>query len=158
MALDPDNAPSAPWMHQASTKYPISPTISFKSSVSSSESSIFPSEAPCSQSSASSSWTTPSWTQENHNAIERTPTGSSNVSKENIQSRSYRPSGLSQGSECIKAVALEARQHPRRTQRLYSQDSQDGSSSTSCLRSPPALVRQSERKHNFVDSLVGKLV
>jgi len=56
-----------------------------------------------------------------------------------------------------EAVALESRQHPRRTQYLTKIASQNGGSAASCPRPPPSLVRQCERKDNFVDSLVGKL-
>ena len=55
-------------------------------------------------------------------------------------------------------VAPESRQHPRRTQRLTDVDSHKNGSTTSCPRPPPSLVRQCERKDNFVDSLVGKLI
>jgi PHO85 cyclin-5 len=45
----------------------------------------------------------------------------------------------------LASVAPEQRQHPRRT------------SVVARLGCPPSLVRQSDRKVNFVDSLVGKL-
>jgi hypothetical protein len=51
------------------------------------------------------------------------------------------------------AVAPELRQHPRRTNTC----SQPNGFVSSCARQPPSLVRQSERKVNFVDKLVGKL-
>ena len=57
-----------------------------------------------------------------------------------------------------EAVAPESRQHPRRTQHLTEVASQNGGSATCCPRPPPSLVRQCERKDNFVDSLVGKLM
>ena len=159
MASDPFIAPSAPWLHQGPNDYTISPSAI--SNPSSSASSVFSLDAPSSQSSASSvstSWTAAGWINKNQHINQQVSTGSNSALKENVPPRPYKPSGLSQASECIKAVAPEARQHPRRTQRLYSQDSQDGSSSTPCLRPPPPLVRQSERKVNFVDSLVGKLM
>lgn len=49
------------------------------------------------------------------------------------------------------AVPPELRKHPRRTNGFVTQ-----SNGTSCLRPPPCLVHQSERKVNFVDNLVGK--
>ena len=64
-----------------------------------------------------------------------------------------RPQPLRQLNE---AVAPESRQHPRRTQRLTEIVSQKGGSTASCPRPIPSLVRQCERKDNFVDSLVGK--
>lgn len=56
------------------------------------------------------------------------------------------------------AVALSSRQHPRRTQRLNANASHDGKQINHCPLPPPSLVRQSERKDNFVESLVGKLM
>ena len=57
----------------------------------------------------------------------------------------------------VDTACPEARKHPRRTQRFDSHESEDGKVTTVCPRPPPPLVRQSERKDNFVDSLVGKL-
>lgn len=54
------------------------------------------------------------------------------------------------------AVPIEQRQHPRRTHRVLHVDSKSGNVTASVSRAPPALVRQSERKEVFVDSLVGK--
>jgi hypothetical protein len=45
------------------------------------------------------------------------------------------------------AVPAELRMHPRRT---------NVATSGSAARPPPCLLRQSERKVNFVDNLVGK--
>lgn len=55
------------------------------------------------------------------------------------------------------AVAPELRQHPRRTQPTVQVISRDGSSAAAA-RPPPPLVRQCDRKENFVDSLIGKLL
>lgn len=55
-----------------------------------------------------------------------------------------------------EAVPIEQRQHPRRTQRLMNIDCKNSDASASGSRAPPALVRQSERKEVFVESLVGK--
>jgi PHO85 cyclin-5 len=55
-----------------------------------------------------------------------------------------------------EAVPVEHRQHPRRTQRVINGNNKDGGLSIPCTRAPPTLVRQSERKDVFVDSLVGK--
>ena len=54
------------------------------------------------------------------------------------------------------AVPIEQRQHPRRTHRLIKVDSKSANAPAPVSRAPPALVRQSERKEVFVDSLVGK--
>lgn len=58
----------------------------------------------------------------------------------------------------VETVALESRQHPRRTQRFTDSTTSNGGSAAACPRPPPSLVRQCERKDNFVDSLVGKLM
>ncbi len=71
---------------------------------------------------------------------------------------SYQPSQLNIGdsgvttSSCwpkgvLASVAPEQRKHPRRT----------STSAVARLGCPPSLVRQCDRKVNFVDSLVGKL-
>ena len=57
----------------------------------------------------------------------------------------------------LKALSSEFPPNPRRTQRLNSYEYQDGQTVVACPRPPPSLVRQSERKENFVDTLVGKL-
>ena len=55
----------------------------------------------------------------------------------------------------LEASLHEQRQHPRRTQPSAELCSGSGAPYP---RPPPSLIRQSERKENFVDSLVGKLV
>jgi hypothetical protein len=50
-------------------------------------------------------------------------------------------------------VPPELRKHPRRTSNHVSQSN---GVSSACPRPPPSLVRQCERKVNFVDNLVGK--
>lgn len=54
-------------------------------------------------------------------------------------------------TECV--VPPELRKNPRRT--AYPSTASNGAP-TSCSRLPPPLVRQCDRKVNFVDSLVGK--
>ena len=54
-------------------------------------------------------------------------------------------------------VPKELRQHPRRTQPATEVISDGGAPFTTCIRPPPPLVRQCERKDNFVESLVGEL-
>jgi hypothetical protein len=49
------------------------------------------------------------------------------------------------------AVAPELRQNPRRT---YHAARSSSESASACARAPPSLVRQCERKVNFVDNLV----
>ena len=55
------------------------------------------------------------------------------------------------------AVPAELRRNPRRTQRLSPSNDPNGCHTTCHPRQPPSLIRQSDRKYNFVDSLVGKL-
>ncbi len=164
MACDSDLDASASWPHHISTKNcPYSPSLA--STASSSSSSVFSLDAPSSQSSVSSSagWSSSTWNSENENEnqyftsrrISRQSTTSS--SDDEIINTSYLHCSRPPAHTSAEAVALESRQHPRRTQRLNSYESQDGKTVPSCPRPPPSLVRQSERKENFVDSLVGKL-
>lgn len=164
MAGDLDQDASASWPHNISTKhYPCSPSLA--STASSSSSSVFSLEASSSQSSDSSStgWSSSVWHSENEN--ENPYSTSRHISRQNLTSSSdeeviitsYLPSSQAQPHSPAEAVAPESRQNPRRTQRLNSYESHDGKIVSSCPRPPPSLVRQSERKENFVDSLVGKL-
>ena len=164
MAGDPELDASASWPHHISTKnYPYSPSLA--STASSSSSSVFSLDAPSSQSSVSSSvgWSSSAWNSgdenENHDftghhVSRRSTTSSSD--EEEVVITSYLPP-RPRPQLCAEAVAPGSRQHPRRTQCLNSYESQNGKISSSCPRPPPSLVRQSERKENFVDSLVGKL-
>ncbi len=164
MAGDPDLDASASWPHHISSKdYPYSPSLA--STASSSSSSVFSLDAPSSQSSVSSSagWSSSAWNSENENENQyftsRHISQQSNTSSsdEEVIITSYLPCSQIRAQLPTEAVALKSRQHPRRTQRLNSYESQDGKTVSSCPRPPPSLVRQSERKENFVDSLVGKL-
>lgn len=164
MAGDLDLDASASWPHHISTKdYLYSPSPA--STASSSSSSVFSLDAPSSQSSVSSSagWSSSAWNSENESEnqyftsrhiLQKSITSSSD---EEVIVTSCLPS-RPRPQLCAEAVAPESRQHPRRTQRLNSYESQDGKILSSCPRPPPSLVRQSERKENFVDSLVGKLM
>ena len=165
MAGDRDTDASASWPRHAHNKnYPYSPSLA--STASSSSSSVFSLDAPSSQSSASSSagWSSSAWNSENENETHYftnrhiSQQSNSSSSDEEVIITSYIPCSQPQAHPPTEAVALTSRQHPRRTQRLNSYESQDGKSVSSCPRPPPSLVRQSERKENFVDSLVGKLI
>ena len=164
MASDPDLDASASWPRQLSNKnYPYSPSLA--STASSSSSSVFSLDAPSSQSSVSSSagWSSSAWNSENENENQYftnrhiSQKKSTNSSDEEIIIASYLPCSQTRAQLPAEAAALKSRQHPRRTQRLNSYESQNGKSVPSCPRPPPPLVRQSDRKENFVDSLVGKL-
>ena len=163
MAIDPDIDASAPWPHQVSTKnYPYSPSSA--STASSSSSSVFSIDAPSSQSSVSSipgGWSSSGWINEQEIqqfSGSHSLQGSATSSNEEVVITKYAQCQSSRVQPPTEVVALECRQHPRRTQRLNSCDSQDGKNTNMCPRAPPPLVRQSERKDNFVDSLVGKLI
>ena len=54
-------------------------------------------------------------------------------------------------------VPKELRQHPRRTQPTTQVSSDSEAPLSNCIRPPPPLVRQCDRKDNFVESLVGEL-
>ncbi|KAL2819988.1 hypothetical protein BJX63DRAFT_428313 [Aspergillus granulosus] len=126
---------------KASFPHPYASSIS--SSASSSSSSVFSLDAVSTQSSISS-----------------TSTSSIDVIWEN--EREYHAGGRGLGATggvrgCFRgtapkaaeaAVPPELRKHPRRT------SSGLQSSGVSCTRPPPCLLRQSERKVNFVDNLV----
>lgn len=159
MASDPDINPPAHWSHHTTTKqlntqptsstcYPYSPSVA--STASSSCESVFSIDAPSSQSSEASSdaWSSEersSWL-ENVYALNHYPASQdAQVVAATEDLYSSRPA-----QQNTEGVAPAARQHPRRTQRLSSYESQ-------CPRPPPSLVRQSDRKDSFVDSLVGKL-
>ena len=163
MAIDPDIDASAPWPQQISAKnYPYSPSSA--STASSSSSSVFSIDAPSSQSSVSSlsgGWSSSRWINENENqhfSGSHSLQSSASSSNEEVVSTTYTQAQTSRVRPPTEVVAPECRQHPRRTQRLNSYESRDGKNTNMCLRAPPPLVRQSERKDNFVDSLVGKLI
>lgn len=164
MAVDLHLDASASWQHHNPTKnYSYSPSLA--STASSSSSSVFSLDAPSSQSSVSSSaqWASSAWNSENES--ENQVLSGRHISRKNNASSSDEAIIITPSMPCSRpraqvpadAVAPESRQHPRRTQRLNSYESHDLTSVSSCPRPPPSLVRQSERKENFVDSLVGKL-
>ena len=143
--------------------YPYTPSIA--SSASSSSSSVFSStDAQSSQSSAPSSVksATANWEPEN-SGVEHGLANHDPLSFNTNQDPVINSAQTSQPTVTITTRQLpllqgentapqESQVHPRRTQPLA--DSQDGKPSA---RPPPALVRQCDRKDNFVESLVGKL-
>ena len=163
MASVPDIDGSAQWPHHIDnteprrTTYPYSPSTA--SAASSSSDSVFSVDAPSSQSSECSSdaWLSSSEVNEFENHFNQFEVSTIQASGDHHPS-SYSSYSTSQLENPIRAVAAESRQHPRRTQRLNSWGSQDGKNWSTHARAPPSLVRQSERKDNFVDSLVGKLI
>lgn len=124
---------SNPGLPRASHAHPYASSIS--SSASSSSSSVFSLDA--SQSSISSATTNPVdviW-ENDDSQLGRNPTC---------------PRSFVRGVpvKADAAVPVEMRMHPRRTNTLPANGA--------TARPPPCLLRQSERKVNFVDNLVGK--
>ena len=166
MAADPDIDRSAPWSNQILKSYLNSPSATSTYSIrsSSTNTSTFSLDAPSSQSSVLSSSLTgftscQEWNSENGIAWSGCPTERPNTAVKDQGSTTPGTFFLQQRIQFYAqaAVAPESSQHPRRTQRLNSTETDDGKT-IQCPRPPPSLVRQSERKHTFVDSLVGKLI
>lgn len=154
----------------------IASSPSLASSPSSSTSSVFSFDAPSSQSSVSSA--SSSWDSENDasyllsHAVLRQPLSSDSAlhaaattsTTTSTTSTTTTPAAAATAApapppticqiQSFNPVASECRQHPRRTQ---PQAQTDGCSTATIPRPPPSLVRQSERKDNFVESLVGEL-
>ncbi len=141
---------------------PYSPSNA--STTSSTSSSAFSVDAPSSQSSVSSSsiddWSSSAYQTEsegsNVDGLQPLQRQNSNSSEEDAT-----PPCSTKLASCPQptgAVDPGARRHPRRTQRLNSCESYDGKQPSHYPLPPPPLVRQSERKDNFVESLVGKLI
>ena len=138
----------------ATINYPY--TSSIASSAASSTSSVFSADAVSLQSSAPSSsksslqtgWE--SETSDPISAIDNHATSTNSTSQHVVPSASL----VSYTHTTDDAVAIELRQHPRRTQPAAQCDAQSGYPTA---RPPPSLIRQSDRKDNFVESLVGKL-
>ena len=138
--------------------YPYTPSIA--SSASSSATSIFSAEAHSSQSSAPSSsksashvgWESEASESEHEDHI--SPAEQTSAYQITSITRSQTVELGNHGRVSHDAVAPELRQHPRRTQPTASTTAQHG---CQAARPPPSLVRQCDRKDNFVESLVGKL-
>ncbi len=167
MASDSDLDASVHWSNNtlpnrntthstSSIQYPYSPSTA--STASSSSDSAFSIDAPSSQSSEASS---DAWSSSSNRSswIENSYVSDHFYAQqpEEVVISAYNPYYTHRVQQNAEVVAHGARQHPRRTQRLSSCRSQDGQTTAACPRPPPSLVRQSERKDNFVDSLVGKL-
>ncbi|RPB27612.1 hypothetical protein L211DRAFT_846376 [Terfezia boudieri ATCC MYA-4762] len=136
------------------SKHPYSPSIA--SSVSSSASSIFSLAASVSSSVASSIASLTS-IQSSEGVlylgdIERHAWSQEQRSKEDIRQ------SISTRTLRVPPPAVEQRQHQRRAQRC-TEVNRTACLSDSCSMPPvPALVRQAERKTNFVDNLVAQIV
>ncbi|KAK2800536.1 hypothetical protein FQN50_008081 [Emmonsiellopsis sp. PD_5] len=119
---------------------------SIASSASSSSSSVFSLDS--SQSSISSSTTGPDVIWEQPESSSDSQTGGRYLSSNESNFHCSRSRRGCASKVADAAVAPELRQNPRRTYR--------NALSTSCPQPRPSLVRQCERKHTFVDNLVGK--
>ena len=141
------------------TTTPYSP--SSVSTTSSTSSSAFSVDAPSSQSSVSCSsvdeWANLTFENEivtpDSANLQRLRRPDSAFSHDNKKSC---PAYLASRPLLPGVIAPSSRQHPRRTQRLNSHNPQSGLKTAQHPLPPPSLVRQSERKDNFVESLVGK--
>lgn len=137
--------------HKTTTTYPYNPSVA--SSASSSSSSVFSSDCVSSQSStstASLNATEVIW-EDDQSGESQTLTRGLNISSEST----FRCRSATRGSVfkiADAAVPLEMRKNPRRTNSHVSFNGVCASGA----RPPPALLRQCERKVNFVDKLVGK--
>ncbi|OJD14532.1 hypothetical protein AJ78_05113 [Emergomyces pasteurianus Ep9510] len=124
-------------------------TASIASSASSSSSSVFSLDSSQSSISSSTSSVDVIWENEvlGSDSSQQQAGGRTMSSSSESNFHCFR-SGRGCGSKVADAaVAPELRQNPRRT---YS----NSSTSSACARPPPTLVRQCDRKVNFVDNLV----
>lgn len=142
------NASNSGPQFKATHAHPYASSIS--SSASSSSSSVFSVDGFSAQSSISSASTNPVdiiW--ENESEFQGTGRGLAPSNDANF--RCARGGARGSVPRVTEAVAPELRKHPRRTNSYMTQ-----SNGVTCPRPPPCLMRQSERKVNFVDNLVGK--
>ena len=133
-------------------------------------SSFFSIDAPSSQSSVASASSSGSlsanWNTENESENESVDPHTHRVSQGLTSVASKEPIPVCAESKSCKSYVeqisaeankLESRQQTSRTRRSTCYVTVDGKAVASCPRQPPALIRQSERKDNFVDNLVGQL-
>lgn len=120
---------------------------SIASSASSSSSSVFSLDGISSISSASTNPVDVIWENEGESQV----TGRGLPPSNEASLRCPRGSAQGGAPKVTDAAAPELRKHPRRTNSYVTQ-----SNGGCCSRPPPCLMRQSERKVNFVDNLVGR--
>ena len=150
---------SSTFMHSSHHPY----TSSIASSASSSSSSVFSADSVVSQTSVSSTSTSSVhvvWGTEDRRSYspvdEVTPQHTTLLRTDEAPKNVFEPPPPAISSD--DAVVPDLRQHPRRTKPSAQRDQKHGTSATDCPRPPPTLVRQCNRKVNFVDNLVGKLI
>lgn len=88
-----------------------------------------------------------------HSSADHNPIETLSISSDGAAATTRSRSGSSSSLDRTGPVALAPDQKPNRRR-----SNRDSCSSVLCARPPPSLVRQSERRLNFVDGLVGKLV
>ena len=169
-AVAHDDGP-APWPNHILNTYVHSPSaLSTRSTSSTSPStSIFSVDATSSQTSVSSIST--AWSRSASDREDDESGEVQNGNQQQQQSRSLRTEILKGNAHPLSqrvyspplqphatVVPAESRLNPRRTQRLNPSTSQDERTVSLQPRRPPALIHSSERKVNFVDTLVGKLM
>ncbi|MCJ1394083.1 hypothetical protein MMC18_006961 [Xylographa bjoerkii] len=147
------DASQRPPLRNTYNNHPYSSSVA--SSASSSSSSIFSSDAHSSQSSAPSSSKSvlhTGWESENPGSLSTADYHVASINPESQEGAppTARPFVIRERVP-EEVVAPELRQNPRRTQAPTENDVLNGSSTA---RPPPALVRQCDRKDNFVESLV----
>lgn len=135
--------PSFQQQYKAPYAHPYASSVS--SSASSSSSSVFSLDGVSGQSSVSSTSTNPV------DVIWENDAGDSLPARPPLYSH-HHSQGLVRGNipKIDPPVPAELRKHPRRTNSYVVQNG------VPCPRPPPCLMRQSERKVNFVDNLVGE--
>lgn len=138
-------------------------TSSIASSASSSSSSVFSVDCASSQtsvSSASSSSLHVVWGPEDTTSYvpsTNDPPGHATSSSNEKITKVASSSAVPAPNDIDSAVVPDLRQNPRRTKPAAQQHARRGNPTTACPRPIPSLVRQCDRKVNFVDNLVGKL-
>ena len=151
MTLAPVMPKPTSWTEHLLNGYTKSPSAYSTKSSSSTASSAFSVDAVSSQSSVSSDstgWYESRWLNDSSNQACRASSAQQWEASQAQQLLSQQ--NVSSLSQTI-TLAPEYRQHPRRTR--LQPELHNGSNAP---RPPPSLVRQSERKVNFVDSLVGE--
>ena len=150
MTLDSGIPKSSSWIEHPLNGCTHSPSTYSAKSASSTASSVFSLDAASSQSSVSSGstgWYESRWLSDSSNSSCRANPA------QYLESSQYQHSGEHASFALPQSAGLapEYRLNPRRTR--PPPESHNGCNAP---RPPPSLVRQSDRKVNFVDSLVGK--
>ena len=149
--LDDDDASKQSSIREI-RNFPYTPSAA--SAASTSSLSVFSADGKSSQSSATSSARSgsPAWDPDSNN-YQGAPSENSSQAFQAVRIQQQHAVHVRQIIPSEAAVAPELRLNPRRTQPSAQADECEGKS---IIRAPPPLVRQRDRKDNFVESLVGK--